>query len=126
MDQNNTRNTIVFTVCAVALLMLYQAFVMGPIAKRRQAEMQAHQAAVAAQPIQMAAPGSSIFVSREQAVAGSPRVQIDTPALQGSLALKGGRHRRPLPEGLPRDPGQELPAGGAVSARGRQERLLLR
>ena len=90
MNKDN-RNTIVFTVCAVLLWLLYQMFVLDPIAKRRQAELRAHQAAVAAQPIQMAAPGSSIFVSREQAVAQSPRVQIDTPALQGSLALKGGR-----------------------------------
>jgi YidC/Oxa1 family membrane protein insertase len=90
MNKDN-RNTIVFTVCALALWLLYQMFVLDPIAKRRQAELRAHQAAVAAAPLQMAAPGSSIFVSREQAVAQSPRVQIDSPALQGSLALKGGR-----------------------------------
>jgi YidC/Oxa1 family membrane protein insertase len=90
MNKDN-RNTIVFTVCAVALWLLYQMFVLDPIAKRRQAEFKAHQAAVAAAPLQMAAPGSTLFVSREQALAQSPRVQIDTPALQGSLALKGGR-----------------------------------
>ena len=91
MDQNNTRNTIVFVICAAVLMLLYQVFVMEPISKRREAEAQAHAAAVAAAPLAMADAGSSVFVSREQAVAQSPRVKIDTPALQGSLALKGGR-----------------------------------
>jgi YidC/Oxa1 family membrane protein insertase len=91
MDQNNTRNTIVFTVCAVALLLLYQVFVMGPIMKKREAEQKAHAAAVAAAPMQMAQPGSALFVTRAQALAASPRVQIDSPALQGSIALRGGR-----------------------------------
>jgi YidC/Oxa1 family membrane protein insertase len=91
MDQNNTRNTVVFVVCAAVLMLLYQVFVMGPITRKREAEAQQHAAAVAAQPIAMAEAGSSIFVTREQAVAQSPRVTIDTPALQGSLALKGGR-----------------------------------
>jgi YidC/Oxa1 family membrane protein insertase len=30
-------------------------------------------------------------VTREAALAGSPRVKIDTPSLRGSIALKGGR-----------------------------------
>jgi YidC/Oxa1 family membrane protein insertase len=90
MDKNN-RNTIVFTVCAAALIILYQFFVLGPLAQKREAEQKAHAAAVAAAPLEMAAPGSDIFVSREQALAQSPRVRIDTPALQGSIALKGGR-----------------------------------
>jgi YidC/Oxa1 family membrane protein insertase len=91
MDKDNARNTIVFTVCAVALLLLYQVFVMGPIAKKRELEAQQHAAAVAAAPVAMAEPGSSIFVSREQALGQSARIKIDTPALQGSVALKGGR-----------------------------------
>ena len=88
---NDTRNTIVFTACAVVLFMLYQAFVLQPIMKKREAEQKAHVAAAASTQANIAPPGSAIFVSREQALAGSPRVAIDTPALQGSIALKGGR-----------------------------------
>ena len=59
--------------------------------KKREAEQKAHVAAAASTQANIAPPGSAIFVSREQALAGSPRVAIDTPALQGSIALKGGR-----------------------------------
>ena len=37
-DQSN-RNTIIFMVCAFALLIVYQVFIMGPQAKRREAEL---------------------------------------------------------------------------------------
>ena len=36
-----------------------------------------------------AAPGQTL--TREAALAGSPRVRIETPSLAGSIALKGGR-----------------------------------
>ena len=42
-------------------------------------------------PGQPAAPVLGQSVSREAALAASPRVQIDTPLLKGSIALKGGR-----------------------------------
>jgi YidC/Oxa1 family membrane protein insertase len=35
--------------------------------------------------------GSATSVSREAAIAASPRVQVDTPRLAGSISLKGGR-----------------------------------
>ena len=38
-----------------------------------------------------AAPRRRPCVSREAAIAASPRVKIDTPKLSGSIALKGGR-----------------------------------
>jgi YidC/Oxa1 family membrane protein insertase len=88
---NNTRNTTIFIVCATALILLYQTFVMGPIMKRREAEQRAHQAAAASTVAAVAPPGSPAFVTRAEALAGSPRTPIDTPALQGSIALKGGR-----------------------------------
>ena len=89
MDKENSRNTTIFMVAMFAILIAYEVFFLGPREKAREAQQRAaavqqHQAAVAA-------PGAASYVSREQAVAASPRVQIDTPALQGSVALKGGR-----------------------------------
>ena len=97
MDKENSRNTIVFVVCAVAMLVLYQAFVMAPAQKRAQAEALARasaasQAGMTVLPDGRVAPAPvSQFVSREQAAVASPRTPIDSPALSGSVALKGGR-----------------------------------
>ena len=91
MDQDNTRNTIIFVVVAMVLMMAYQFLVLAPIQQRRAAEQRAAQVAAVSHPLVAAQPGSSSFVSREQALAASPRVKIDSPALQGSIALKGGR-----------------------------------
>jgi len=91
MDKDNARNTMVFTVVAVALMLVYQIFVLGPISQRREAEARAKAAAASiAAPIP-GAQATSRFVTRSEALAQSPRVPIDTPALEGSIALKGGR-----------------------------------
>jgi YidC/Oxa1 family membrane protein insertase len=97
MDKENSRNTIVFVVCAVAMLILYQTFVMVPAQKRQAAEAQARAAAAAQAGLTVLPDGRvapnpvSQFVSREQASVASPRAPIDSPALTGSVALKGGR-----------------------------------
>ena len=80
---------MIFVVCAVALLLVYQMFVMRPAEHRRDAERA--RAAAAAQAGPAGAPAPSVFVDRAQALAQSPRVRIDTPSLAGSLSLKGGR-----------------------------------
>lgn len=92
MRDDNTRNTIIFVVCAVLLLIAYQVFVIDPQAKRRQAEL-ARQAppAAAARAGNVAAPQVPQAMTRQAAVAASPRVVIDTPALTGSLSLRGAR-----------------------------------
>jgi YidC/Oxa1 family membrane protein insertase len=92
MQQDNSRNTIIFLVCAVALFFAYQFFVLEPAAKRRQAE----QARVATTEQVLgqkapAAPSIPAAVAREAAIAASPRVPISTPSFSGSLSLKGGR-----------------------------------
>jgi YidC/Oxa1 family membrane protein insertase len=91
MDKENSRNTIIFVVCTIALLALYEVFIVGPRERQHAAEMraQAVQTQVAAQA--GVAPGGPTYVTRAQALALSPRVPINTPALQGSIALKGGR-----------------------------------
>jgi len=90
MRDDNTRNTIIFFVAAALLLLVYQVFVIDPQAKR-QAEERARQAPTAAASSAPAAPQLPTAVTRQAAVAASPRVPISTPSLKGSLSLKGAR-----------------------------------
>lgn len=90
MRDDNTRNTIIFFVAAALLLLVYQVFVIDPQAKR-QAEERARQAPAAAVSSAPAAPQLPTAVTRQAAVAASPRVPISTPSLKGSLSLKGAR-----------------------------------
>ena len=91
----STRNTIIFFVCAMVVLLAYETLVMGPAEKRR-AE-QARQAAAQQQqmhpgvPLVPGAAPQAQYVSHELALAASPRIAVDTPALKGSISLKGGR-----------------------------------
>jgi YidC/Oxa1 family membrane protein insertase len=89
MDRDSLRNTITFIVLAVIILIAYQTFVLGPQAARRAAEQRAQAAAAPAQ-TQTGAPASA-FLTPAQALAGSPRVRIDTPTLSGTIALAGAR-----------------------------------
>lgn len=90
MRDDNTRNTIIFFVCAALLLLVYQVFVIDPQSKRA-AEERARQAPAAASTTAPAAPQVPQTITRQAAVAASPRVPIDTPALAGSLSLRGAR-----------------------------------
>jgi len=87
MQDESTRNTIIFVVCALILLMVYQQFVTGP-AQKKQAEAAKQHAVAAAQAPTVAAP---VVVSRDQALSVSPRVPVATPSLKGSIALRGAR-----------------------------------
>ncbi|MCI3132973.1 membrane protein insertase YidC [Phenylobacterium aquaticum] len=90
-DQSN-RNTVIFMVCAALMLIAYQVFVMGPQAKRREAELKARGGdQVQTVPGAAASIQKAVYLPRDQAAAKSPRVQIDTPAVYGSVALKGAR-----------------------------------
>jgi len=99
MPNESNRNTIVFIVCAVVILIAYQMFVLEPQAKRRQAEVQAQKAAAAAAlpagqaPSIAGGPASltPLKPTREAARAASPRVPVATPALTGSVSLRGAR-----------------------------------
>jgi YidC/Oxa1 family membrane protein insertase len=91
MRDDNTRNTIIFFVAAALLLLVYQVFVIDPQAKRA-AEERARQApAVAAAPGAPAALAVPQVITRQAAASASPRVPIATPALKGSLSLRGAR-----------------------------------
>lgn len=96
MQPDSSRNTIIFLVCALALFMVYQFFVLEPAQKRRAAELAAQRPAATAPGQASAVPGAPAIqvppaVTRAQAVAASPRVPVATPSLQGSLSLKGAR-----------------------------------
>jgi YidC/Oxa1 family membrane protein insertase len=106
MQDDSSRNTIIFLVCAMALFFVYQRFVLEPAAHHREAEQRAAAAAKAHAPatpgaaapgapaapgVAPAAPAAPTVVSRAQALQASPRVAVATPALKGSIALKGAR-----------------------------------
>jgi len=94
MDREDLPRWIAFAVMAVILVVGYQFFFAAPEA-RRQAEL-AKQHPVSAQ---SAAPNAALaaqaatgaVMSQTQALAGSPRVPIDTGAVTGSIALRGAR-----------------------------------
>ncbi len=98
MQDNNNRNTIIFVVSAVLILIAYQFFVLDPASKKRNAEA-ARQKSLAAEaqgktPAAGLTPSSSpgaVVIPRQQAAAASPRAAIATPALSGSVSLRGAR-----------------------------------
>lgn len=92
MQTENARNTVVFIVCAAVFLIAYQFLVLEPQARKRQAETQRARVAAEAQgAARPAGPSAAVYLPRQQAATASPRVRIDTPALAGSLSLRGGR-----------------------------------
>jgi len=96
MPNDNSRNTVIFIVCAGILLVAYQFLVMGPAQRKAEAEAKQKAAAARSQP-GLGAPGlpgaapAPVYVSRPQALAATPRIRIETPALTGSISLKGAR-----------------------------------
>ena len=92
MDNENSRNTIVFIAFTVVILLVYQVFVMGPQAKKQEAQARAAAAAHAAQhPIAAPSIAPAGFAPVAQAAAASPRIKLDTPSLTGSINLRGAR-----------------------------------
>src|SRR3954462_4877093 len=97
MPDNSNCNMIMFVVLAGLILVLYQVFVIGP----QQQKQKAADAVAAAQaklaPKTPGAPGApgvapaAVKMTREQAIATSPRVAIATPTLAGSISLMGAR-----------------------------------
>ena len=95
----DTKNLILAIALSVAVLVGWQYYFGMPLLETKkqsdivaklpdQAQQQAQGTnATAALP---AASAAGTFASREEALAASPRVIIDTPKLKGSLSLKGG------------------------------------
>ncbi len=97
MERDDLPRWITFAVMAVALIVGYQFFIGGPEAAKRQAELakqhpvsaQAQTTAQTQAAAEQAATGA--VMSQTQALSTSPRVEIDTPSLSGSIALNGAR-----------------------------------
>ncbi|PWJ84115.1 protein translocase subunit yidC [Pseudaminobacter salicylatoxidans] len=103
----NNRNFLITIALSVLILTLWQVFYMGPRIERerevaqieaQRTEAQKQQGASGEIPAapQGAVPGSNtsptaVVESREQAVAASQRVKIETPSIAGSINLTGAR-----------------------------------
>src|SRR5260221_125859 len=86
MQDDSSRNTIIFLVCALVLFIIYQTFVLQPAAKRRQAELaQARPAAAPPWPRgRVSAKGArpaplSLPQSRETGARNPPPVELLRP-----------------------------------------------
>ncbi len=95
MQNENSRNTIIFFVCAALIMGIYYFLVMRPQAETRAQAERAAAAQRQADPIDMAATSDSApgaFVTdRAQALASAVRVPIETATVKGSLSLRGAR-----------------------------------
>ncbi|MGH9806115.1 MAG: membrane protein insertase YidC [Terriglobia bacterium] len=101
MDENN-RNFILAIILSIGVLFAWQYF-FAPKPHPGQGTQQAEQQQTEQGPPQPQGgeatsngapqPGAPVgpTMTREEALAQSPRVAIDTPSLKGSIALKGGR-----------------------------------
>ncbi|WP_274630734.1 membrane protein insertase YidC [Arvimicrobium flavum] len=102
----NNRNFFITIALSVLILTLWQVFFMNPrIEKEREQariEAQQNEQQTPGQTTTPVAPGATPGVTipgsdgvtvqgREQALAASPRVKIDTPSISGSINLKGAR-----------------------------------
>jgi YidC/Oxa1 family membrane protein insertase len=101
------KNTLIAIVLSALVLIVWQYFFGLPqMEKQKQAQQQTQQPAQPvpspdgrppAQSTAPQAPGQQPAavpgqpLTREQALRASPRVAVDTPAVKGSIALKGGR-----------------------------------
>ncbi len=96
MNDDN-RNLIAFIVMAALMLFAYEAYSYIFLEPAARQAARAHQAAAQAQAGQAQRSGTSQAtavtpaLTRAQVLASGPRVPIDTPALAGSLSLRGAR-----------------------------------
>ena len=104
---NDSKNTILAIVLSGLVLLVWQYFFGLPyLEKQKQAQQQPQQQSqpVAGSPQRPQEPGSGAQlpttpvtgqpehpISRAEALAKSPRIEVDTPRIRGSIALAGGR-----------------------------------
>ena len=103
----DNRNTILAVILSGLVLIAWQYFYNVPQMERQRAQsqnqaqtikpMQPNPSASPSAPAQAGAPSATsaaanaLVVSRDEAVAATPRVKIETPSLTGSISLKGAR-----------------------------------
>ena len=101
---NDTRNVVLAIVLSIIVLFGWQYFVAGPASDRAakqaqiaQQQQQAQQTHTGTTPATLGsavvpdAANGQTFKTRDEAVAATPRLKIDTPLLAGSINLVGGR-----------------------------------
>jgi YidC/Oxa1 family membrane protein insertase len=97
MNKDDNRNMFIFIALSMVILVIYQIFVVGPQTQAAKARLAAQAAAAKAGPATPAIGSApkpvtvSSALPRDQALGLTPRVAIDTPALQGSISLIGAR-----------------------------------
>jgi YidC/Oxa1 family membrane protein insertase len=111
MQSENNRNMIIAIVLSIVVLFGWQFFVAGPQMEQaqRQAQLAQQQAASTAADQELATPAGvavdstapaaasassgqvGVFATRDEALAATPRVAIDTPDIAGSISLTGAR-----------------------------------
>ncbi len=96
--EQNSNNTLAFVAIAMVILIGYQVFVVDPAAKKRKAEVQQAETAQQAETPQMTPPsldGTADSVATAHQASPSATlpdpIAIETPSLQGSINLLGGR-----------------------------------
>ncbi len=89
MQKESNLNLIIFGVCSILILGLYQFFWIAPQTKQHQAALAAAQAA--AQRQQTVLQGAKGLAISGGATSDAPHVIIDTPSLTGALSLQGAR-----------------------------------
>jgi YidC/Oxa1 family membrane protein insertase len=106
-DPDQQRNLLLAVVLSMAVLLAWQMFYAGPKMKEEQAARQraveqqqtvapgqkAGEGAITAPggAVPGTAPASATPLTREDALKSTPRLAIETPSLNGSINLKGGR-----------------------------------
>jgi YidC/Oxa1 family membrane protein insertase len=102
-DHDQQKNLLIAVALSMAVLLGWQLFYAGPKMQEEQARQrsvqeaqkkEAAQSPATAQTPSSAVPGiapPSAPVTREDAIKTSPRLEIDTPSLKGSLSLRSGR-----------------------------------
>jgi YidC/Oxa1 family membrane protein insertase len=101
MDENN-RNFLLAILLSMAVLFVWQFFFVPtpkpqqpPAEQQQQTEQGPPKPATEGAPqgggVQAPGVSAPTMLTREEALAASPRVAIDTPSLKGSISLKGGR-----------------------------------
>lgn len=90
MHPQDMRNLIIFAILSISMWLGYDHFIARPHAEAlRQATLKAKQVAEATAPAQILE--TAIVKPREEVIAETQRVKIDTKSISGSINLKGGR-----------------------------------
>jgi YidC/Oxa1 family membrane protein insertase len=90
MNYDN-KNFILAIVLSMMIIFGWQYFYAQPVLEKQQAQQAQQQATPSTAPTPTPVPGSAVSTAaaRDQSLASTPRVKIDTPTISGSISLKG-------------------------------------